>query len=102
MYFVRSPSRAHVTIALATCPPTDRNSRVKGAFPPYAGKCGTTIMVSVAFRPTPTTSNSGICRPEMFAQFQSLPLIRRSDPFAVEHAGPLQQLFVNQASNRLA
>src|SRR5579884_173206 len=89
-------------MALATCPPTETNSRVNGALPPYAGKCGTTIMVSVAFRPTPTTSNSGIRRPEVLAQFQSLPLIRRSDPFAVEHSRPLQQFFVYQARDRLA
>src|SRR5579884_3490379 len=89
-------------MALATCPPTETNSRVNGALPPYAGKCGTTIMVSVAFRPTPTTSNSGIRRPEVFAQFQSLPLIGRSDAFAVEEARALEQLFVYETRDGLA
>ena len=58
MYLVRSPSLTHVTIALATWPPGDRISLTNGALPPYAGNRGTSRSVSVAFRPTPTTSNS--------------------------------------------
>src|SRR4051794_32950917 len=60
-------------------------------------------MVSVAFKPTPTMSNSGNCFcPEVFAELEALPLIRRADALAINSAGAFQQLLEEETRHHLA
>src|ERR1700722_17405214 len=55
-YRVFSPQDEHAEIALATWPPASTSDTRNSTLELNEGKCGSLITVSVAFRPTPTTS----------------------------------------------
>src|SRR5690349_704630 len=56
MYRAVKPSRAQVVRAVATCPPASTCTSRMWSFVVGCGKAGTTQIVSIAFRPRPTTS----------------------------------------------
>src|SRR5215510_4680695 len=56
MYRAVKPSRAQVVRAVATCPPASTRTSRMWSFVVGFGKTGTTQIVSIAFRPRPTTS----------------------------------------------
>src|SRR5262245_18774627 len=56
MYRAVKPSRAQVVRAVATCPPASTRTSRMWSFVVSCGKAGTTQIVSIAFRPRPTTS----------------------------------------------